>query len=246
MVYLYAVTDWPELPLPDIPGLDQARILGLSFGEIAAVVSPRATAIVPASIVNIRRHEAVVEALMTDRSVIPARFGAVLDDERAARRIIESHYTGFLSNLDRVRGRVELGLRVLWDGAQLGTGQDQVPSHGSTSSLPASGRAYLRTRLEAERREQAQQERAAAVANELHAPLARLSAESTQQLLVTPRMLMTAAYLVNTDRVASFRKMVADLSKAHPALRLLCTGPWPPYNFTMGSVLPTERNEAHV
>ena len=246
MLYLYGITDWPELPLPDMLGLNEGCILGLSFEEIGAVVSPCATANVAASVANIRRHEAVVEALMTDRSVVPVRFGAILDNECAVRRIIESHYAGFLSNLGRVRGRVELGLRVLWDDAQSGAGQGQSSPHDSPASPPENGRAYLLVRLEAEQRDRAQHERATAVAMKLHAPLARLAAESTKQLLVTPRMLMTAAYLVNVDQVACFQQVVADLSTAYPALRFLCTGPWPPYNFTMGSVLSTERNNTHV
>jgi hypothetical protein len=44
-------------------------------------------------------------------------------------------------------------------------------------------------------------------------------------------MLMVAAYLVPRDRTESFRTRVQELGAAHPTLRLLCTGPWPPYHF---------------
>jgi hypothetical protein len=42
---------------------------------------------------------------------------------------------------------------------------------------------------------------------------------------------LTAAYLVERDRVATFQQEVEALSATYPALRFLCTGPWPTYNF---------------
>jgi hypothetical protein len=34
--------------------------------------------------------------------------------------------------------------------------------------------------------------------------------------------------------VADFRETVHGLELAHPALSILCTGPWPPYSFASG------------
>jgi len=67
-------------------------------------------------------------------------------------------------------------------------------------------------------------------------PLAKLAVESIQQMLITPGLLLTAAYLVERNQVAAFRQAVEALSAAYPALRFLCTGPWPPYSFVTGAV----------
>ena len=45
------------------------------------------------------------------------------------------------------------------------------------------------------------------------------------------RDLLRAAYLVDRDGSAGFAAAVATHQRAHPHLRLLCTGPWPPYSF---------------
>ena len=37
--------------------------------------------------------------------------------------------------------------------------------------------------------------------------------------------------LVDRERVQSFARRVAELQASNQALRLLCTGPWPPYSF---------------
>jgi hypothetical protein len=98
------------------------------------------------------------------------------------------------------------------------------------------GRAYLLARLEEERRVQAGRRQAETLAAELHAPLSRLATESTQQVLLTPRLLLTAAYLIERTRIEIFRAGVERLSAANPALHFLCTGPWPPYNFVTTTV----------
>lgn len=60
MMYLYAITDRPEAPVPAGPSLEEASPLSLSYRGIAAVVSPLIMAEVPLTAVNLWRHEAVV------------------------------------------------------------------------------------------------------------------------------------------------------------------------------------------
>ena len=43
--------------------------------------------------------------------------------------------------------------------------------------------------------------------------------------------LLRAAYLVEREAVEPFVARVRELQREHPALSLLCTGPWPPYSF---------------
>jgi len=69
------------------------------------------------------------------------------------------------------------------------------------------------------------------LASGIRLPLERLAVENTHQVLVTPRLLLKAAYLVDRERMAIFREEINNLSLAYPTLRFLCTGPWPPYNF---------------
>jgi hypothetical protein len=240
VMYLYAITDRSESPVPAEPGLEGTSLLSLAYRGIAAVVSPLVTTKVPPTEDNLWRHEAVVEALMADRAVLPVRFGTVLADEAAVQNVLVAHYADFVASLDRVRGRVELGLRVLWELADSEwqmADSSQRPSAISHQPSATSGRAYLMARLEEERQRRAWRRRAEALVEEIYAPLARLAAESTRQVLVTPRLLLTAAYLVDRGQVAAFRREVEALSAAYPALRFLCTGPWPAYSFVTTTVM---------
>ena len=241
-LYLYAITDRPEAPLPCVSGLEDAPLCKLACQDLAGVISSVTTTQVQATESNLWQHEAIVEALMADRAVLPVRFGTVFSNEAAAQAELLTHQADLIASLNRVRGRVELGLRVLVNDERETVppkdGDNSIPpkdgEHFITlaqSAPPSRGRAYLMARLEQEQRTRAKQQHAKAWAAEVHAPLARLAVASVQQVLVTPRMLLTAAYLVERDGVEAFRQEVAARGSAHPKLSLLCTGPWPPYNF---------------
>ena len=248
MIYLYAISDQPGKRLPAMCGLEEAAVTKVPYRDLAAVASHVTTAEVPALEANLWRHEMVVEGVMADRTVLPVRFGTIFGSERAIQAELRAHYASFVADLNRMRGHVEMGVRVLRSNED---GSSPPPSMGrpagNESSEPrlayASGRAYLLTRLEEERQLRAAREQAESLAAELHAPLARLAAQSTCQMLITPRLLLTAAYLLDRNGVAAFRREVEVLSTAYEQLGFLCTGPWPPYSFVTAAV-PSGRGEA--
>ncbi len=233
-LYLYAITDQPEAVVPARPGLVGGFPLPIPYRDIAAVVSPISTTRISPTESELWQHEGVIEALMRDRTVLPVRFGTVLTDHDAVQDILVAHYADFVVALERVRGRVELGLRVLWETSQLALAEGELPRKGPPNTMD--GRAYLLARLEAAQRIQAWRRQAEELAAELHDPLSRLATESTRQVLLTPRLLLTAAYLIERTQVDIFRAGVEQLSAANPGLYFLCTGPWPPYSFVRISV----------
>jgi len=191
VIYLYAITDRPDAPLPAEAGLAGASLLRLPYQNIAAVASSTARAEVPPEEANIWRHEAVVEALMADRTVLPVRFGTMFADETAVQVVLAEHYADLVADLVQVRGHVELGVRVLWDDNDGQSppltekylspmrGSEQPPGNGT-------GRAYLMARLQQEHQVQVWSDRAETLAAELHNTLAPLSTRSTSQVLITP------------------------------------------------------------
>jgi hypothetical protein len=86
-------------------------------------------------------------------------------------------------------------------------------------------------RLAAERRRRESEARATELSDALHDVLTPLARHSTRRILPRPEVLTVAAYLVPHEKIDAFRRSVHRLSSNHPTLRLLCTGPWPPYHF---------------
>jgi len=69
------------------------------------------------------------------------------------------------------------------------------------------------------------------LSSQLHEPLAQQARDSALRPLLTPELLLSAAYLVERDQVETFRERIGRLVEQHPTVRILCTGPWPPYHF---------------
>lgn len=222
-LYLYAVIDRLDQHVAR-PALDNAITHTVIYQDIAAVVSPLTTIEARPTGANVWIHEAAVESLMADCAVLPARFGTVFSDEAAVNAFLAARYTAFQADLKRVRGRVEVGLRVLW-----GNSPSQPPAVERTGHQD--GHTYMMARLKQERQILEWRQTAASLATEVHSRMVTLAVEHTHQILITPRLLLTAAYLVEQDSVASFQQAVQVLVTTYPQMRFLCTGPWPAYNF---------------
>jgi hypothetical protein len=97
MPYVYAVTETAN-------GAGHA----VRCGRLAAIVGEGPDVLQPDER-SLRHHEAVVEAAMRHGPVLPMRFGSVVDDVEA---LLRSREDEFSAALERVRGCVELGVRV--------------------------------------------------------------------------------------------------------------------------------------
>ena len=204
MIELYAITDHPGPRLPEVAPLTAVPTDGL-----AAVCAPAGSGAVTAD--DLWRHEDVVEALMRDRDLLPVRYGTRVRDEAAAARAVAERHRELRAALDRVRGAVELSLRVV------GPAEPPPPQH-------ADGNEYMRAKA----RRGARRERAVAT---IHEPLSLLARQSRKRPAGSESELLRGAYLVDRAAVDSFTCLVERLESAAPDLRLLCTGPWPPYSF---------------
>jgi hypothetical protein len=206
VIELYAIADAGGPPLPR-----GGPLRAVSVGALAALYGPADDA--ELSEEALWRREEVVEALMDERDVLPVRYGTRLADQRALALAIDERRDQLTAALERVRGAVELSLRV-------------ISSEGAehVGAAPTGGE-YLRARVQAE------QARAAA-RTLLHEPLAELARDSTVRAPRGPSELLRGAYLVDRSVVGDFSSRVRELQEANSRFSLLCTGPWPPYSFT--------------
>jgi hypothetical protein len=208
MIHVYGVVEGLA-ELPPLAGLEEAplerrRVDGLELVLSRSQASPTAEI----SRNSVLRHAEVVEELMTrSAAVLPAQLGRAFRDEAELAAAVRAQAPQLERGLERVRGCVEFGLRV-------------VPSESDVELDAASGTDYMRARLEEVRRGDQ-------LVARLHEPLARLSQEVT---LRQHGGEVTAAYLVARDDAAAFQRAVARLEHS-PEVTVVCTGPWPPYSF---------------
>jgi hypothetical protein len=214
VLYLYAITEHPAPPLPAQPGHEDAPLEAIAHDGVAAVASALDHGPPAPGEEALWRHEAVAEALMADRPVLPVRFGTAFATHEAVEQALAERAAALRVALHRVEGHVEMGVR-----ARLSEPRDE--------GAPASGTAYLEARLALRRR--AEEE-----ADAVHVPLAALATAAVRRLREQPVPMLAGAYLVPAGSVADFAAAVDRLAAEHPGARVVCTGPWPPYSFAEG------------
>jgi Gas vesicle synthesis protein GvpL/GvpF len=223
VIWVYAVGERPDVPPPPATGLAGAPLESVREGGLLAVLSHHAARPQVDAVDALWAHEDVVERLMTQRAVLPMRFGSQLPDVAALRRALATHHDELLTALDRVRGRVELAVRAIW-ADDAGHTDVTTPPVAEAPAQHDTGLRYVRAKL-------GLRNRADAAGAALHVQLAALAVADSRRPGLGPRELLRASYLVERPVVAEFRAAVQRLQLEHRDAAVLCTGPWPPYSF---------------
>lgn len=120
--YLYAIVPRSDA-LPEEPGeiyqsggLNGSHIYSVPQGSVAAVVSDVRESKFRPERRHLSAHHNTLQALMKEgRTLLPVSFGVVAEDPEALRRILSLNEDSFCEQLRRVDGKIEMGLKVMWD-----------------------------------------------------------------------------------------------------------------------------------
>lgn len=230
-VYLYAIVDGDAVLTQPPIGLAGAPVTLLPVQDIAAVIGPVATEQLKDTPAAALVHEQVIETLMADQRVLPVRFGTIFSSIAALTTALAARSVALRADLERLDGLVEIGVRVLWDGAARRTAADvpALPAEMDASGGP--GAQYMRERM-AEMATERQLRHAAQVlvaawTDYLTPHVVALST----QTLVTTEIPVSIACLVERASVAALVDVIVQAPQQAADIRAVCTGPWPPYHF---------------
>jgi len=113
--YLYAVISGTGEQIYGDIGIDESPVYTISDGRIAAVVSDGSKKKIRPERRYLAAHQGVLRYLMEKTTPLPMAFGIIADSPQAIQRILSRNQKGLVDQLDRVSGKVEMGLRVTWD-----------------------------------------------------------------------------------------------------------------------------------
>jgi hypothetical protein len=176
-----------------------------------------------------RGHDAVVRAAAGSGPVLPLRFGTVVPDEAAARRLLEEHAGSARAQLRRIGDNHEWGVKLVRRLAEpVPAGPRPVDREG------VSGTEYLARRRQALHQRE-DDERSATGAVELLEETLRPCVSESLRRGGSPgsSLLLDVAFLVPPERESEFLAAAAELrEKLDPdGLEVEVSGPWPPYSF---------------
>ncbi len=234
--YLYAVIHGAEDRDFGPFGIDGAMVYALSDGQVAAVVSNIHNGKIRPERRRLAAHHDVLKRLTVQGTVLPMSFGIIADGPEAVQRILAANRAAFLEQLRLLDGKLEMGLRVLWDvpnifeyfvaaSAELRALRDHIvrggrePSHDDQIEL---GRLFDQTLTRAR---QDQTEKVTDV-------LRRCCFEIKENKPRNEREVMNLACLIGRGTEKEFEQGVFEAAKQfdnHYAFDF--NGPWPPHNF---------------
>lgn len=237
-LYLYCLSD--ELACESVEGLKgvgESVVRMLSIGDLSAVVSEFEGARAAVTRENLHAHNRVNAHVLARVTPLPFRFGT-LTDEATLYAYVASNETALAEALARVRGSVEMGVKIrLVEGATTTTEEPEVKVEEAKAAQESGGRgtAFLLAKRREILGEEASKARAERAAARLAVCVEGLARESDVRLSPEGPIVVRASHLIEREEVSEYRARVRDLGASLEGLQLLASGPWPPYSFSISS-----------
>ena len=231
--YAYCIGEkqaFPELarhrkpvPMESVHGVSGNQVFLYPASDLAIIVSEHnpSEALSQKSGVD---HARVIADCFQHSTVLPFRFGTVFNDDESLRRSIRSNQRQFLSNIDKLRGKTEMHLKIF---------VDDCCAKEIARSLPTEtvGREYLTNLRETASRQRERQTRARAVSFQMHKLFLPLDEEVSCRLTESGKMVLDIAHLIERKYVERYQNKFATTSAMMRECQMQLSGPWPPYHF---------------
>ena len=209
---LYAVLPRKTAAVKFPSGLEREPLRIVRFGALAFVVGQARTFLPPVR-ANLVAHDRVISRIArVSQSILPARFGMVIDDAVRLKVLALDRATEIGQALEMVAGGEQMTVRLV------------VPQTGARTVQtlrPASGVEYLRARAAAARGPDVPEIR---TVRAQMAPLVRAERVSLGQ----EAGVLTIYHLIDRGRAARYRALVRKMRKPG---RIRVSGPFAPYAF---------------
>lgn len=222
-IFVYALASRPTGRIA-LTGVTGEPLRAVHIGRLDAIVSLVRARPAPTD-QNLRRYDRILFALwQRTPALLPARFGSSARDQAELERMVGARNQTLRRSLRAVRNRAQMTVRIL-EGSGIGDQGSKALSQRSPIPNPRSlnrGAQFLRARAEAERR-----------ANEVPVfsalrPAVRRWIRSER---VEKRRGVASIYHLVPRRSADRYRDAIQRAAASAGVRIIVTGPWPPYAF---------------
>jgi hypothetical protein len=236
LTYVYGVRK-PSAGTISSTGIGGAELRQIESGGVAALVSDLPNQELQLGKEELTAHARVLENALEQGTVLPMRFGVVLESPDAVQtRVLDAHQDELQRQLAQFEGKVELRLRAIYDEQALMreiVNEDREIAQLRTRVRRTNDDASYFDRIRlgelvaaAIERKREQDTNAIIPGLEQRADAVQLSAP------VHERMVFNASFLVDRDRIAEFDEAVDLVGRNHAdRMRLKYTGPLPPHSF---------------
>lgn len=235
--YLYGIirTDKDET-FGDI-GIQGGKVYTVCYKDVAALVSdlPFVGKIKPLK-ANLEPHHRVIKELTRRFTVIPMTFGHIVKSEDDILRMLKLNYDEISAELERLQGKVEMGLKIFWDvenifeyfvkeDRELEDFRDRIFGR---SSPPTRQEMMELGRLFEEKRTEERERHTEKVIDALRDYFLDFRVNEP----VGEKMVLNSAFLIERDKEKAFEAAIYGAAGPFDGnFTFDYNGPWTPYNF---------------
>jgi len=223
---------------PEITGIPGDKLHLIRQGGIAAVAGNTNGDAVDTVRKAALQYAGIIENLSFHFTLLPVRFGSVMESEDAVTRMLEKNATAILANLQKVDNRFEFGLKIFCDSEKLSAFLvNKTDPAASTNDPPPTDlppsvyRDYVNKKLKAHRLEEMMLAYVDSVIAVITSKVSALTSISRFTKMASTSNLIDAVFLLEKEKKDELVVTIAGLMEEHPMLTFMLTGPWPPYNF---------------
>ena len=231
-IYIYGIIN--SSGASDI-SLEGHHIFTIEYRDIAAIASDfeKVDNINEYMVEYARFHEKVVELAMIRFNILPMRLLTVFSRQEDVIAMLRKHYDIFKKNFERLEGKVEFGLKVIWHPEIIKERISHACEKRIEDANPAISPAkmFMEKKLEIYKQDKVFQEYAEEYIGKIDAFFAEFAIEKTLRKLQTEKLLLNASYLIMKDHQDKLKRAFDILKNTYGELEYQFSGPWAPYNF---------------
>ena len=226
-LYAYCVAEDLEALNESVTGVAGKAVRMFKMEGLTLLVSDYDVASLPVTRENALAHAAVVRSVLDQTTPLPFRFG-MLATEQQLQRFVTTNKLALAGKLAHVRGCVEMNLKIIWNS----TTEAAVPSPEDDEAA-GPGTAFLKEKRRELLGDEQKLSQIGEVSSLLREPLGG-GLIKDEQIVLRPSpkgVLAAVAHLIDSGAMEQYRTNVSELLTKRPDLRILLSGPWPPYSF---------------
>jgi hypothetical protein len=241
--YIYGIIEESERKPFDLRGIeDDTEVYTITHREIACAVSNSPLRDYSSMLRedlgrSLVKHQAIIERIMEDYTVIPMKFGTLSSNDDEVAQILERGYSQLKELLTNMDGKIELDVAATWDDLnncikEIGNEDKQIKELKAEISAKPPGETLpdkikigmmIKDALDKKReKEQAY----------IEDFLKEVAVDSQKHQVMDDTMILNCAFLLERTKEPDFDSSLKKLDEKYKqGVHFKCVGPLPPYSF---------------
>ena len=224
--------------LATMKGFDGAKLLAVTVDGISAIVSEIKKDELTASQPNAILFAGIIEKLEQQFTLLPMRFGSIMDSSEMIEKMLKINFPEFQKNLQKVENKSEFGLKIFGETEKLREelkakteAETETSEKAGTETKKSVFKEYVNKKLKEHRLEESLLSYVDSIVSEFTGFLTEMNAVKKIKKRTTATNIIDAVFLLQKESKEELVREVEKLQGKHSNLNFILTGPWAPYNF---------------